>query len=217
MGAAEQIPIPPLKTFDDYLAFERESEEKHEWFNGSIHAMSGGTYEHSVIKTNLIADLRQALLGKPCRPLDSDMRVKSPDGRSAYPDATVVCGDPELYDESRDVLLNPTVLFEVTSRSTRGIDQRGKFFSYSEMPALQEYVLIEQAKPAVMVYRRTSSDEEWTLKLTQGLESAVSLQSLGIELSLKSIYDGVTFDSDKNSDDQSHTESASSDSLEQQP
>lgn len=164
--------------------------------------MSGGTYEHSVIKSNLVRHLGNALDETPCRPLDSDMRVRSPDRRSSYPDASVLCGEPDLYNESRDVLLNPRVIFDGLSRSTRGADTRRRFMSYSEITSLEEYVVIEQTKPAVMIYRRDDNSEEWRMKIVQGVDTTFSLQSLGIELSLSSIYDSVDFETDREDDSQ---------------
>lgn len=95
----------------EYLAFERASQEKHEYANGELFAMSGCTREHSLLAGNMHAELRDALLERPCEVHTSDMRVKvAPTGRYVYPDASVVCGVPLFEDSEVDTLVNPTVL-----------------------------------------------------------------------------------------------------------
>src|SRR5690242_16583587 len=105
-------------TPQEYLAFERAAELKHEYADGEIFAMSGGTMEHSNVAANLIGELRNLLRGGGCRVLTSDMRVKTPSGRYLYPDGSVCCGRPEYEDDTRDVLLNPRAVIEVLSDSS---------------------------------------------------------------------------------------------------
>src|SRR5262245_50639784 len=125
MGEAAQ---KARMTAEEYLAFERASEQKHEYADGEIFAMSGGTYEHGLIAGNVLGELRGALLERPCTVQGSDVRVKAvATKRYLYPDVSVVCGRPVFEDETRDTLLNPRVIVEVLSDSTERYDRGDKF------------------------------------------------------------------------------------------
>src|SRR5580704_12064319 len=104
--AAETVRMTP----EEYLAFERASEQKHEYANGEIFAMSGGTREHSLIGQNIARELGNALLDRPCEVHGSDMRLKVlASKRYFYPDVSVICGAPRFEDGTRDTVLNPRV------------------------------------------------------------------------------------------------------------
>jgi Uma2 family endonuclease len=118
LGVMAQAALRTGLSEQDYLELERASPLRHEYADGEIFAMSGGTLEHSAVAANIIRELGNALLGR-CRVLTSDMRVKiAARGRYVYPDASVVCGSPAFEDERRDTLLNPRVIVEVLSDST---------------------------------------------------------------------------------------------------
>src|ERR1700682_2161048 len=105
-------------TEQEYLALERAAEERHEYADGEIFAMSGGTWEHSLIASNVTGELRAALLERPCTAHGSDMRIHIPSpGRYTYADALVVCGEPVFTDAVRDTVENPVVIVEVLSDS----------------------------------------------------------------------------------------------------
>jgi hypothetical protein len=119
-----------LYTDEEYLTFEREAEEKHELIDGEIVAMAGASRRHNLIGTNTTVALGVQLRGKGCELYANDMRVRMRKGRYSYPDVVVVCGEPQFADEEFDVLLNPTVVIEVLSKSTRFRDktiERGDF------------------------------------------------------------------------------------------
>ena len=117
-------------TPEEYLARERQAEQKSEYFNGEIFAMSGASPRHVLIVTNVVAELRGQLKQRPCTAYSTDLRVKvSATGLYTYPDVVVVCGTPQFDAERKDTLLilNPTLIVEVLSDSTEGYDRGGKF------------------------------------------------------------------------------------------
>jgi Uma2 family endonuclease len=108
----EPVPKYNYVTPEEYLEMERAAEEKHEYYDGYIVAMSGARLKHNQVAGNLFTEIGSFLKGKECQLLPSDMRVSTP-GRDAYmyPDASIVCGGPQLEDEQFDTLLNPSVVF----------------------------------------------------------------------------------------------------------
>src|ERR1022692_3691660 len=107
-------------TPEQYLEIERKAEFKSEYYQGEMFAMSGASYPHIGIVANAVASLHQQLRRGPCRPLSNDMRVRvTPAGLYTYPDVVVVCAEPQFADDTLDTLLNPTVIIEVLSESTR--------------------------------------------------------------------------------------------------
>lgn len=178
---------------EEYLRGERLAEEKSEYVDGYVYAMSGASVPHNYIASNLMVIIGSALKGSPCKPLGSDMRTRTPSSRFfTYPDLVIVCGQPELHDEQKDTLLNPTVIIEILSPSTEKWDRGGKFARYQSIPSLQDYVLVSQDIPRVERFSRNG--EEWTLANSEGLEATLRLPSVGIEISLAEIYEDVEFD-----------------------
>jgi Uma2 family endonuclease len=159
-------------TVEEYLAFERTAEERHEYAEGEIFAGS---------------ELRSALRQKSCEVFTSDLRVKiEAANRYTYADVTVVRGPARFEDEKRDSLLNPTAIVEVLSTSTESYDRGEKFALYWFLPSLQEYLLVSQKQPLVEHFRR-QTDGSWLLRVF-GAEEAVPLPSLGCELSVDEMY-----------------------------
>jgi Uma2 family endonuclease len=180
-------------TPEEYLAFEREAEQKSEYLDGVIYAMSGGSPEHSSIALNIGAELRTQLRAKPCRAYTSDMKVRTDlGGMFSYPDLSVACGDPRFHDERRDVLVNPIVIFEVLSDTTEAYDRGRKFARYQQIVSLREYVLVAQDEPRVEVYSR-HGEGQWLLTVAAGLESSIRIPSIGCELALTEVYEKVEF------------------------
>lgn len=179
---------------EEYLAFERGTDARHEYLDGQVYAMAGESLEHSRICVNLAGELRARLRGGPCEVLSPNMKVvTAPPGLFAYPDATVVCGEPRFHDESRDVLLNPTVIFEVLSPSTEAYDRGEKFLRYrTQIESLREYVLVSQHRPLVEHYVR-QPDGSWSYSSAGDLSEAVELPSIDCRLPLSEIYDRIIF------------------------
>ncbi|HRI64048.1 MAG TPA: Uma2 family endonuclease [Polyangium sp.] len=188
--AAERIPM----TEEEYLAFERASDERHEFANGEVFAMSGGTYEHALIAGNIIRDLGLGLRGRRCTVQTSDMRIYIPtSGRYVYADASVVCGRPQFRDETRDNLLNPRVVVEVLSPSTEEYDRGEKFTHYQTLPSLAHYVLAAQDKPCIEVFTRMD-DGSWKSR-AYGPGDRVELPAIECAIDVDLVYTNV-FDTD---------------------
>ena len=180
-------------TVAEYLAFERASESKHEFFDGELFAMTGGTPAHSLIATNFASEARAALKERPCVVFNSDLRVKvNPSGLYTYPDVTIVCGEQKFDDEQRDTLINPTIVVEVLSKSTASYDRGPKSKHFRKIDSLQALILIEQDCPAVEVYCR-QSDGKWILTDATELTDSIAIEPIGIFIPLAEIYRRVTF------------------------
>lgn len=179
----------------DYLAAERVSEEKHEYFEGDVVVMQGASLKHEDIVSNIVGEIRNKLKGKDCRIRASNLRTASPFFRSfTYPDATIVCGEPQLSDDNFDVLQNPTVIFEVVSKSSEGNDYGRKLMYYRQIASLQEYVLINSFnKVQVDIFRRNPNNT-WTLETYNRPEDSLVLQSVDISILLSDIYENVVFE-----------------------
>lgn len=171
---------------DDYLEQDAQSDTRLEFFEGQVFAMAGGTFKHAQVAGNVYSELRQSLKNKPCQPMNSDMRVHTPSGLDTYPGISVYCGDPELGD-NETTLLNPSVIVEVLSPSTRDYDRGGKFAHYRSIPSLQDYLLIDPTDTLVEHFKRVAPDE-WLLHVYSDLAAVVMLESLGFELSLEAVY-----------------------------
>jgi Uma2 family endonuclease len=173
---------------DEYLEMERASEEKHEYYDGYVHSMSGASLRHNDITVNIAGEVRNFLKGKECRILLSDMRVCTP-GRNAYiyPDALIVCGKPELEDDKFDTLTNPSVVFEILSRSTRKNDATYKFLFYQNIPSIKEYILIDSEKRHVQVIRK-QEDGDWRVEELFQQDAVLLIQTIGFKISLNDIY-----------------------------
>ncbi len=183
---------PNLVSVEDYLSGELISSVKHEYLGGIVYAMAGARNAHNIIATNLLGTLHARLRGKPCRPFNSDtkIRVRLPTQiRFYYPDASVVCRPNPQADTFQD---DPVVLFEVLSRSTRRIDEGEKKDAYLTIPSLAVYVLIEQDSAAVTVYRRTESG--FVREVHEGPGAVLPLGEIGMDLPLGDLYETVEFD-----------------------
>lgn len=180
--------------FEDYLALERESTEvRHEYVQGQVLAMTGGSYEHSLITANMVRRLGNQLEGGPCVVLSSDMRIRIETADAcAYPDVSVLCGDPVFHDQRRDVLTNPTLIAEVLSPSTEAYDRGGKFALYRQLPSLRHYLLIAQDQIAVDVFTR-QPDGRWLLDAFADADAVIALEELDCRLRVQEFYDRVVF------------------------
>lgn len=160
---------------------------KHEFLNGEVFAVAGGTPEHGRLAVRVAAELAVQLRGRPCEPFSSDVRVRvRATGLTTYPDLGVVCGRLESDPEDVDAIVNPVVLVEVLSDSTEGYDRGEKFAHYRRIPSLREYVLISQRIRRIEVFRR-NDDETWTFQ-EAGPSGRVKLEAIGCALSVDAVY-----------------------------
>jgi Uma2 family endonuclease len=177
---------------EEYLAFERQSETKHEYFDGEVFAMAGGTQPHSAIAGNLIGELRNETKERGCHVHTGDMRVLCPTGLYTYPDVSVVCGELDLEDENKDTLLNPLVIVEVLSKSTDAYDRGRKFANYKTIESLKEYVLVAQDGVAIDHFAR-QKDGSWQQTTVTDPSASLNLPALECSIAVEEVYRNVKF------------------------
>jgi len=179
----------PGSSYADYLHGETTSDAKHVWVGGEIFAKSGASRRHNRIATHLLGELFIQLRATPCRPVNSDQRIRvDAADASFYPDVTVICGDDVVSEVDPEALTNPTIVFEVLSPSTEAWDRGGKFAALQQLPSLTHYVLVAQERRRVEVYERHTA-ERWTLTVLH--EGSLKLAAHGLSLPLEQLYDGV--------------------------
>lgn len=175
-------------TFDDYLSIEDESDVRHEFVQGQVLAMAGGTPAHARIIANISSLLKVVLEGKPCAVFSSDLRLRVANDRAAYPDVTVICGRVELDPEDRKghTVLNPRLLVEVLSPKTEDYDRGDKLGKYKQIPSLQEVAFVAHDRNEIEVVRR-ESDGSWSRHVFRAGEF-VKFASLTCEIAVADVY-----------------------------
>lgn len=176
-------------SIEDYLQLERDATFKSEYFRGEIFMMAGESFAHNRMNENLSVRVGLFLEGKSCQSFSRDFRVHIPENTLfAYPDVVVVCGNPELYDEEEDTILNPTLIIEILSKSTASYDRGEKFALYRQIPTLREYVLIDSTKIWAEVWSK-NKEGLWTLvQETNKIEESIFLNSIELHLPLEDVY-----------------------------
>ncbi len=186
---------PPWISPQEYLEAEYHREFRHEYHDGVVVDMSGGTVDHSLIIANLIGSLFSGLKGKPCRVFDSNLRVRAIKKNSYfYPDASVICGGVELDKLCRlgETVANPVATFEVSSPKTERFDRTYKFSAYRDIETLKHYCIVSARAPSIECYTRRD-DGTWLFTAANELSAHVELPQIDIRLSLADVYAGVTF------------------------
>ncbi len=193
MGAALALArITP----EEYLQFERQSETKHEYFDGEIFAMAGASRRHCKISANLMRAIGNKLHLTNCNVYANDFRVKIKEtGLYTYPDVIITCGKEILEDQVKDTLLNPLIIIEILSPSTERYDRGKKFLHYRQIESLQNYVLISQEEPRIELFERQATGQ-WLLSEKNGLENSIEIPAIDYMLSLMEVYDKVDFNDD---------------------
>lgn len=180
---------PDLISLEDYLAAEADAPVRSEFLAGEVYAMAGCTVAHNQLAGSLYAAFRSHLKGKPCRTFMSDMKVKlSYDGEDTvyYPDVMVDCSG---LAPGAVLATNPTVVAEVLSKSTDRTDRREKWFLYRNIPALQEYLLIDQARPEITIFRRSA---HWSAaEVHTAPEAVLDIPSIGFRCTVADIYGDI--------------------------
>ena len=182
-------------TIEQYFEIERDSDVRHEFLEGEILAMAGGSPEQSFIIVNLARELSIALKGKPCRVAESNLRVRIPHrARCVYPDASIICGPLQLdpQDPERHTILNPKVIVEVLSQSTEAYDRGDKFAQYREIESFEEYILVSQNRPQLESFLR-QPDGAWSIQSFTGLEATATIRCLSLLIPMAEIYSGIEF------------------------
>lgn len=172
----------------DYLAAEKASQIRHEYLGGLVYAMAGETLRHNQISQNLLFLLRPKTKGGPYRVFISDIRVNfhlRTDEYFYYPDIVVTCDKRDTHPR---FIRYPKLIIEVLSESTERVDKREKFFAYTSIASLEEYVLVAQAAKEATVFRRADG---WKAAKVSGTKAKLPLKSLKLALPLSAVYEGV--------------------------
>lgn len=178
----------------EYNELEEENNTRYEYHGGpygygEVFAMAGGEPKHGAIAGTIIRLLGNALSSKDCTVFTSDVKFHiASENKSCYPDVSVVCGPAERSEQDTRALTNPILLVEVISESTAAYDRGQKFHTYSQLPSLREYVLVEQDMWRIQTYFRNSPADLWQMQWFSGENSEVILRSIGISLSLSELY-----------------------------
>jgi Uma2 family endonuclease len=188
------IPESPKKmTFEEYLEWEAQQDIRYEYVNGEVFAMTGGTIPHNDLALNFYRNLYPHLRSRGCRGNVSDVKLQvSPRSRYYYPDVIVSC-DPEDLN-ARKFIQHPKLIVEVLSPGTSGKDRDEKFTAYLKIPTLQEYILIDSEKVSVERYCRGEGKMWLYYSYTAG--EIVTLSSIGFDLAIELLYEGVTFETE---------------------
>ena len=175
-------------TYAQYVALERESPTKHEFFDGEIYAMAGGSEDHSALALNVLAALLGAVADRPCRVHTSDLRIYvEAVGFATFPDGSVICGPLQQHAPSPDATaLNPLVLLEVTSDSSEEYDTGAKLEAYQTIPTLREVILVSHRERRITIHRRDAAGS-WAMRVAIA-GGRVAVESLGAELIVDTIY-----------------------------
>lgn len=180
-------------TLEQYFELERNSDEKHEFYQGQIYLMSGGTPYHSLIASNIARNLGNTLK-KPCKVFNSDLQVyvKS-NGLVTYPDVSVICGSLDYAKEERNAVTNPVIIVEVLSPSTARYDEKTKFNLYKGLDSFEDYLLADSREMNVTYYHKIGPNQ-WVQEIYTKPQDEVVIRSKNVVLTLEQIYDQVEFD-----------------------
>ncbi|WP_293329623.1 Uma2 family endonuclease [Microcoleus sp. CAWBG58] len=180
-------------TAEEYLEAEVNSLDRHEFINGEIVLMTGGTPDHNEISANLIGALKLTLKGKPYRTFNSDQRLWIPEfNKYTYPDVMVVAKPIELQSGRTDTITNPLLIAEVLSKGTRAYDRDDKFAAYRSIPSFQEYLLIDQYRVQVEQYSKTEANK-WIFSEYSCAGDRLMLSSISVEISVADLYENIEF------------------------
>ena len=182
-------------TFLEYLDLEESSDIKHEYRNGLVYAMAGGSYEHNLIGGNTIKSIGNMLdkKGSDCKTLTSDMKIYiEAINEAVFPDISILCGNPEFPQGTKNAIKNPSLIIEVLSKSIEAYDRGNKFLKYRQLPSFKEYVLISQYEPKVESFYR-HDESFWRISTALGLDSSIHLYSIDCDIALKDIYAFIKF------------------------
>ena len=191
MDLKDPLPSYQKKSYSiqEYLEMEKDSLEKHEYFDGEIFAMSGAGTRHNIISVNIIMALGIALKGKGCRPYGSDMRIHIPENTLfTYPDISVICGEVKLSKQDPETATQPTAIIEILSPSTKNYDRGVKFMLYRAIPTLKHYILVD-ATSVHIEHFAINREGLWQLQEYNSLSENINILSLDIALLLDDVYE----------------------------
>ncbi len=184
----------------EYILKEQETKTKHEFHNGKIYALAGGTLNHGLIGGNIYSSLRKKLEAKEstCLPFNSDVKLFIEKSNSyVYPDCMVICDEIKTAPEDENSVMNPILIIEVLSKSTSDYDRGDKFFLYRKIPSFKEYILIDQKRHIVDVHFKNENSDLWQIIRYEGINQTIKIQSLSIELTMEELYYRATISKDE--------------------
>jgi len=180
-------------TLEQYIEHERYTGIRHEYIDGQIYAMTGGTLRHAHISGNIFFVLKSALRGGPCVPFNTDAGISAQTKRKYfYPDVSVVCGEIEIDPALPERIANPIVLVEVLSTGTEEYDKTTKFNYYKLIPSLRDYLIVEQDRPHITHYRRHA--DTWSSLESDDMTGQTPLPSINFSLLMQDVYLDITWD-----------------------
>jgi Uma2 family endonuclease len=181
----------PRFTPEEYFAWEEQQLERHEYMDGEVYAMSGGTIDHGSIALNFGSLLKIHLRGRGCKTLNSDCRVSIVgSSKYVYPDISVTCDDRDKT--TTQYITYPCLIIEVLSPSTEAYDRGNKFKMYRQNPSLQEYVLVSTDAIEIELFRRSDGDNWQIINYQAG--DTVELKSVNLNMSIEQIYEDIIFE-----------------------
>ncbi|PZO40856.1 MAG: hypothetical protein DCF19_11140 [Pseudanabaena frigida] len=185
------LPDRLLMTYEEYIAWESTQEMRHEFWDGEVVAMAGGSRNHNRVSFNFSKLLDDALIGRPCEMYIADVKVQvKPKRKYFYPDVVVTCDERDRNDSQ--VVAFPCLIIEVLSPSTEAYDRGFKFSQYRSFETLQEYVLVQVEQPIVEVFQR-NEQRQWVF-FEYGLGDRLFLKSVNIEINVSDLYRQIQFD-----------------------
>ncbi|MDR6809516.1 Uma2 family endonuclease [Dyadobacter sp. BE34] len=179
-------------TVEEYFELEKQSEIRHEYYNGNIYAMAGTTLNHNRIVGKVRNLLGNHFLPRGCDVFSENVKVKVSDKYYPYPDVIVTCAPKDI--SGTYVVEHPSILVEVTSKHSEGNDRGLKLQQYRTISSLQYYLLVSQIEHSVDIYARVEGDNLWTWRSFENLEDIIRLEAFDFEISLKAIYENITFE-----------------------
>jgi Uma2 family endonuclease len=181
-------------SIEEYLEMENAAIEKHEYYKGEIFAMSGAKVPHNRIATNFLMTLALKLKGKKCEPFGSDQRIHiEANTLFTYPDISIVCGDIITLNNDNWDVLNPAVIIEILSPSTKNYDRGEKFKLYRDIPTLREYILVDSESIHLEIFR-INENNHWELEEYNSLAEKFEIAAIHKSVSTAEIYEGVSFE-----------------------
>jgi len=183
-------------TLDKYREMEETAEERHEYRNGEIITMPGGSPAHSRIAVDITTFLNLALRETNFQTYNGDLRIWIPNfNHGTYPDVLVIDGEPEFNGDRTDEILNPLLIVEVLSPSTEAYDRGEKFRKYRSLPSFREYLLVSQTEPYIEQYHKldNNDNDRWLWQVCDRLDQSIFLHSLNVEIPTAEIYRRINF------------------------
>ncbi|MHC0064961.1 Uma2 family endonuclease [Nostoc sp. UIC 10890] len=197
-----QITKQRYYTPEEYLELEEAADYKSEYIDGQIIPMAGGTINHNQIALNLSTELNFAFKKQNYRVFMGDVRLWIPQKLTyTYPDVMILAGEPEFFNNRKDIILNPQIIVEILSKSTKGYDspaetlceREDQFQAYRTISTFQEYLLIDQTRIHVDQFSKIGK-KQWSLREYDEEDEAIALVTVPFEISLQDLYNKVKFE-----------------------